>query len=118
MNKALFLDRDGVINHDPGDYITSWEAFTFLPGIGSFLKMRQEEGYLLILITNQGGIAKGRCSAKTVNDIHRRMREHLADQGVHLTEIYYSPYHDDHSRSLSRKPGSVMVGEGPGAIQY
>ena len=109
MNKALFLDRDGVINHDPGDYTTSWDEFTFLPGIESFLKKRQDQGYLLILITNQGGVAKGRYSLETVEDIHRRMSAHFEAHGVQLTEIYYSPYHDDYTRSLSRKPGSIMV---------
>lgn len=109
MNKAVFLDRDGVINHDPGDYTTSWDEFTFLPGIESFLKKRQHEGYLLILITNQGGVAKGRYDLETVEEIHSRMIAHFSDCGIKVTEVYYSPYHDDYSRSLSRKPGSIMV---------
>lgn len=109
MNKAVFLDRDGVINHDPGDYTTSWDEFTFLPGIEDFLKKRQDEGYLLILITNQGGVAKGLYSIDTVEEIHSKMTDHFKSRGVELNEIYYSPYHEVRTRSLSRKPGSIMV---------
>ena len=58
-NKAIFLDRDGIINHDPGDYTKSIEEFTILPTVMEALKALQEHGYKLILITNQGGIAKG-----------------------------------------------------------
>ena len=58
-NKAIFLDRDGVINHDPGDYTRSLEEFNILPTVFKTLKKLDEAGYLLVLITNQGGIAKG-----------------------------------------------------------
>lgn len=109
MNKALFLDRDGIINHDPGDYTRSWDEFHFLPGIERFLKKKQEEGFLLILITNQGGVAKGLYSIETVDEIHVKMKAHFNTYGVHIDEIYYSPYHDDYSKSLSRKPGSIMI---------
>ena len=58
-NKAVFLDRDGVINHDPGDYTRSLGEFHVLPTVFEALKTLQDAGYMLILITNQGGIAKG-----------------------------------------------------------
>ncbi len=109
MKKALFLDRDGIINHDPGDYTRSWADFHFLPGIERFLKKKQEEGYLLILITNQGGVAKGLYSLETVEEIHLKMKEHFKTFGIEIEEIYYSPYHDDYSKSLSRKPGSILI---------
>ena len=109
MRKALFLDRDGVINHDPSDYTQSWEDFDFLPGIEQFLKRKQDQGFLLILITNQGGIAKGLYSIETVNEIHRKMKAHFRSYGIEIAEVYYSPYHDDYSKSLSRKPGSIMI---------
>lgn len=109
MRKALFLDRDGVINHDPGDYTQLWEDFHFLPGIEQFLKQKQDQGYMLIIITNQGGIAKGLYSIDGVDEIHKNMRAHFHKFGIEIAEIYYSPYHDDYSKSLSRKPGSIMI---------
>ena len=71
MNKAVFLDRDGVINHDPGDYTKSVEEFTILPNVLEALKKIQDKGYLLILVTNQGGIAKGMYSHDEVAKIHK-----------------------------------------------
>jgi len=59
MNKAVFLDRDGVINHDPGDYTKSLEEFTILPNVLEAFKLIKKNGYKIILVTNQGGVAKG-----------------------------------------------------------
>ena len=63
-NKAVFLDRDGVINHDPGDYTRSLDEFHVLPTVYDALAQLQSQGYLLILITNQGGIAKGQYTTR------------------------------------------------------
>ncbi|MGB1033243.1 MAG: D-glycero-alpha-D-manno-heptose-1,7-bisphosphate 7-phosphatase [Flavobacteriales bacterium] len=112
MNKAVFLDRDGVINHDPGDYTKSVEEFTILPNVLEALKKIQDKGYLLILVTNQGGIAKGLYSHKEVAKIHKYLLEECAKHEVKITEIYYSPHHDDFGKSLTRKPGSLMVERG------
>lgn len=108
-HKAVFLDRDGVINHDPGDYTRSIEEFTLLPGVLSALKKLHDAGYLLILITNQGGIAKGLYSHEDVAEIHDFLCASCRQAGAPITAIYYSPHHDLYSRSLSRKPGSLMV---------
>ena len=63
-NKAVFLDRDGVINHDPGDYTRSLDEFHVLPTVYDALAQLQSQGFLLILITNQGGIAKANTPTK------------------------------------------------------
>ena len=70
MNKAVFLDRDGVINHDPDDYTYLIEETTILPGILEFAKSVVEKGYLIVVITNQGGLDKGRYSKSHVEAIH------------------------------------------------
>jgi len=107
--KAVFLDRDGVINHDPGDYTRSLSEFHILPTVIAALKALHENGYLIILITNQGGIAKGEYTHDDVAEIHRYLRRVCAEEGVEITEIYYSPHHESTGKSLSRKPGSLMV---------
>ena len=76
MNKAIFFDRDGVINFDPGDYTYQLDEFKINDGIIENLKRLVETGYLLIIITNQGGIAKQIYSHDNVEKIH----EYLANE--------------------------------------
>jgi D-glycero-D-manno-heptose 1,7-bisphosphate phosphatase len=109
LNKAIFLDRDGVLNHDPGDYTKSVSEFSILPDVPQVLKAWQDKGYKLIVITNQAGIAKGLYTHEDVHEIHDFLRAELAKFNVQLTDIFYSPYHENYSKSLSRKPGSLMI---------
>jgi len=112
MAKGLFLDRDGVINHDPGDYTYSLEEFVILPNVIEGLQLARDKGYKIILITNQGGIAKGLYSEDEVKRIHRYFCEVCQKSGVEITHIYYSPHHPDFGNSLTRKPERLMVERG------
>ena len=107
--KAIFLDRDGVINHDPGDYTKSIDEFTILPTVLESLKILKERGFVFILITNQGGIAKGKYGHDEVHEIHDHFREVCKRNETPILDIYYSPHHEISGKSLSRKPGSLMV---------
>jgi D-glycero-D-manno-heptose 1,7-bisphosphate phosphatase len=109
MNKALFLDRDGVINHDPGDYTMSVEEFIILPTVVEALKIAQDKGYLIIVVTNQGGLAKGLYTENEVHAMHRKLRDTCQKSGVEITHIYYSPHHPDFGNSLARKPESLLL---------
>lgn len=100
-----FLDRDGVINVDKVDYVYTIVDFKVLPGVIEALKLLKENGYLLIVITNQSGIAKGIYSHHDVIVCHEyfdSISDHLID------DYFYSPYHESTSNSLSRKPDSLM----------
>lgn len=108
MRKALFLDRDGVINLERDDYVWKPEDFRLCPNIAKNLKVFQDANYLLIVITNQGGIAKGLYEHADVKRTHAYMKDLLAAEGVQIDEIYYSPYHDSKGKSLGRKPGSLL----------
>jgi D-glycero-D-manno-heptose 1,7-bisphosphate phosphatase len=108
MNRALFLDRDGVINHDPGDYTSSAADFEFNPGIFDFLRKALAQNYLLIVVTNQGGIAKGMYSLDTFGEINQKMLNGFAAEGIHITEVYFCRHHPDHGKCLCRKPGSLF----------
>ena len=94
MSGAIFLDRDGVINRKvDGDYVRDWSQFRFLPGAVEALQRLAERGRgPLIVITNQRGIARGLMSAAAVDEIHRRMGEALAAQGVRLSGIHVCPH--------------------------
>jgi len=107
MNKCVFLDRDGVLNEDRADYVYRVEDFRILPGVVEGLKKLKEAGYLLIVVTNQAGIAKGLYTPEDVLTCHH----YLQEQCGHLIDaLYYCPHHPDFSsESLRRKPNSLML---------
>jgi D-glycero-D-manno-heptose 1,7-bisphosphate phosphatase len=109
MNKAVFLDRDGVINRKGGPYyIYREEDFIINEGVTEALGYLSERGFLIIIITNQGGIAKGIFTVADMESVHRYMTEKLAASGISITGIYYCPHHPDVSACECRKPGSLL----------
>ena len=110
MNKAIFIDRDGVINSDVGHYyIYKTEDFILNKGIIESLKAFQRAGFLLIVISNQGGIDKGVYTHTDIENVHTKMQSLLADAGVRLTAIYYCPHHNDVQKCLCRKPLNLNI---------
>ncbi len=91
MNRAVFLDRDGTINIDKG-YMYKIEDVEFLPGAIEALRMLQEAGYLLIIITNQSGIARGYYTEKDFEELNDYMKAELMTQGVKISGVYYCPH--------------------------
>jgi D-glycero-D-manno-heptose 1,7-bisphosphate phosphatase len=107
MNRCIFLDRDGVLNADELYYTYRPEDVVVLPGVAEALRLLQEQGYLLIVVTNQAGIAKELYSGADVWAVHRTIEQAT---GIRFDDLYYSPHHPDHStRSLRRKPDSLML---------
>ena len=88
---AILLDRDGVINHDPGDYTKSLAEFHILPTALEAMKAWYDAGFKLIIITNQGGIAKGKYTHDAVAEIHSHLRLEAASKGAPIADIFYSP---------------------------
>ncbi len=109
MQKAVFLDRDGVINHDPGDYTYKLDEFTINEGVIEGLQLLCQAGYMLIIITNQGGIAKGRYGFDDVDKIHNHFLGICKENNIDIEEVYYCPHHSDLEKCLCRKPGSLFV---------
>jgi len=110
MKKAIFLDRDGTINNNCDHYyIWRKEELVLNPGVAETLAEMQSRGYMLIVITNQGGISKGEYSAEDVELLHNHLRSMLAAKGVHLDEIYYCPHHHMVENCLCRKPMPLMI---------
>jgi D-glycero-D-manno-heptose 1,7-bisphosphate phosphatase len=110
MNKAAFLDRDGVINlkAPEGSYITRWDEMQFLPGVVEAIAMLNRAGFLVIVVTNQRCIGKGLITAAELEAMHERMRDDLAKAGAFLDGIYYCP-HELQAACACRKPRPGML---------
>jgi D-glycero-D-manno-heptose 1,7-bisphosphate phosphatase len=109
MNKAVFLDRDGVINRKgSGYYVFREEEFFFNKGVTEALRYFASKGYLLIVITNQGGIARGIFSLSHLEKLHNYMTQQFKAFNIELSDIYSCPHHPDVSPCLCRKPGTLL----------
>jgi len=95
MQKALFLDRDGVINHETG-YLHRIADVRWIDGIFSLARTATELGYQLVVVTNQAGIARGLYTEADFETLMDWMRAEFAAQGAPLAAVYYSPYHPTH----------------------
>ena len=114
MRKALFLDRDGVINIEK-HYLHKIEDFEFIPGIIEVMRQYQQEGYALVVVTNQSGIGRGYYTEEDFWKLTEWMKQTLAEQGVIIEGVYFSPYHPEKAigeyrrESDCRKPGPGML---------
>ncbi len=102
-SRAVFLDRDGVINRNRSDYVKSWSEFEFMDGALPALARLAQTDFLVFVITNQSAIARGLTTHEQVQDIHRRMIDHLARWGGRVDDIFYCPHHPD-AGCACRKP--------------
>ena len=110
MKPAVFLDRDDTINSDEGHYyIYRPEDFILNPGVTDGIRRLNAAGYLVIVVTNQGGVAKGVYTAADVERVHARMRELLAAGGARVDAVYYCPHHDSVAPCDCRKPAPGML---------
>ena len=106
---AIFLDRDGVINKEIG-YLSNPDDLEIIKSSIEALKILKQNGYLLIVITNQAGIARGYYSVETLNKIHNKMKQLLKKYNIILDEIFYCPHHPDFTGPCEcRKPRPGMI---------
>lgn len=94
MNRAVFLDRDGVINKDHG-YVHQVDDFEYIEGVFDACAELQKAGYKLVVVTNQSGIARGMYSEDDFASLTEWMDWNFADKGVDLDGIYYCPHHPE-----------------------
>jgi D,D-heptose 1,7-bisphosphate phosphatase len=109
QNRAVFVDRDGTINRDV-PYCSRPEDFELLAGVGEGIRLLNENGYKVIVITNQSGIARGYFTEETLEEIHQKMRQDLKAYHARVDAIYYCPHHPDEGCDC-RKPNPKMVFE-------
>jgi D-glycero-D-manno-heptose 1,7-bisphosphate phosphatase len=105
MKKAIFLDRDGVINRkaSEGQYVTHWEEMEFLPGVHEAVRLLNQAGFLVVVVSNQRCVAKGLITTFELDCLHARMSNGFARAGATLDAIYYCP-HENEPPCACRKP--------------
>jgi len=114
--RAIFLDRDGVINTDNG-YVSVVDDFEFIEGVIEALQKLKQLDYLIVVITNQSGIARGYFTEEQFHTLTEWMDWSLADRGVDLDGIYYCPHHVEHGVGKykvdcdCRKPKAGMIND-------
>ena len=112
--KALFLDRDGVINKDHG-YVHTIDKFDFLDDIFGLAKHASKKGYLICVVTNQAGIGRGYYSESQFHLLTDWMSKRFQEEGAAISKVYFSPYHPKHGigkykkDDFSRKPNPGML---------
>lgn len=119
MEKAVFLDRDGVIIEDIG-YLDECSKVEFLPGVSESIKLLNKNGFKVIVATNQSGVARGYFTEERVKEINGYIQETLAKQGAVIDKTYYCPHYIEgtveeyRKECRCRKPEPGMLEEAAG----
>lgn len=112
-HRAVFLDRDGVINADVG-YVGTWDRFKFVPGAIEAIKRLNELGYRVIVVTNQSGIARDYYTEAAFAKVTARMLEALAQKGARIDAVYGCPHHPKSGGPACNcrkpEPGMILAG--------
>ncbi len=112
QNYAVFLDRDGTINEDPG-YLGDPQKVELFPDVGKALsELKNSLKFKLIVISNQSGIARGLISEKMVNDVNLKINHLLADYNTAIDYFYFCPFHPEFSKEEDcscRKPSPELI---------
>ena len=113
-NKAAFLDRDGTINVEVG-YLSKPDDLELIPGAARAVARLNDAGYIVVVVTNQAGVARGYFTEEDVRLVNQRMIEVLGPWGARIDGIYYCPHHPDFGDETyrkdcdCRKPNTGMV---------
>ncbi|MGJ9384813.1 D-glycero-alpha-D-manno-heptose-1,7-bisphosphate 7-phosphatase [Salipaludibacillus sp. CF4.18] len=111
MTIGMFLDRDGVINEVLSHrvkFVNKPEDFYLLDGVGEAIKLFNEEGFKVFVVTNQGGIGLGFMEEMALQNVHKKMQDDLAVYGAEIDDIAYCP-HKPHAKCACRKPKPQMI---------
>ncbi|MBF0225253.1 MAG: D-glycero-beta-D-manno-heptose 1,7-bisphosphate 7-phosphatase [Desulfobacterales bacterium] len=107
IKKYVFLDRDGVINEDPG-YVQNWRQFKFLDGSIEAITKLYKNGFDVIIITNQSGVKKGIINLDDLKNIFKLLKSEIKANGGEIKDIFYCP-HSDVDECVCRKPKPGMI---------
>lgn len=115
LRPALFLDRDGVLNEDPG-YVHRWEDFRWIPGAREAVAAFNQAGWWVFVVTNQSGVGRGYYAEDDVIALHARMADSLAEVEARIDAFYYCPHHPDAQVEAYRHPDPPDRKPNPGMI--
>jgi D-glycero-D-manno-heptose 1,7-bisphosphate phosphatase len=108
--KAIFLDRDGVlIKNDTQYYIWKLEQMEFVDGVFDNLRMLNQQGYKLFIVSNQGGISKGIYKKEDILKLHDELILKFENEGIVFMDIVFCPHHPEIENCMCRKPESLMI---------
>ncbi len=111
--KAVFVDRDGVINRNRKDHVKSWDEFVFLPGAVEGMVELTRAGLRTVILTNQAVINRGLLSREALDSIHDRMTGELEAAGAVVDAVYYCPHRpDEHCSCRKPRPGLLLAAAG------
>ncbi|MEN6343153.1 MAG: D-glycero-beta-D-manno-heptose 1,7-bisphosphate 7-phosphatase [Methanospirillum sp.] len=116
MRKAVFLDRDGVLNQDPPHYAHRIDQLVMIPRVDDAIRLLHDSGYLLVVITNQSGVARGYYPEEQVGVFNEALRKEIGKKGGDIDAIYYCPHHPEAPLERYRvecncrkpKPGMIL----------
>jgi len=109
MQRAVFIDRDGVICRNRKDHVKSWEEFVFLPGVLNALVRLSRSDFLVIVITNQAIVNRGMVPVEVLEDIHRRMVRAVESVGGRIDRVLYCPHRPDENCGCRKpQPGLLL----------
>lgn len=114
--KLIILDRDGVINEDSKDYIKSAAEWSSIPGSLQAIAKLSHNGYRVVVVTNQAGLAKNKLTITSLNEIHRKFLDHLSQFGGHIDAFFFCP-HDVKSNCDCRKPKTGLFDDISGRLR-
>lgn len=94
IKKAVFIDRDGTINVDKG-YINHEDLFELIPSVAQAIRQLNKNNFLVFIVSNQSGLARGFFSQEVLDKVHQRMNRLLSQKNAHYDALYYCPHHPD-----------------------
>lgn len=134
--RTVFLDRDGILNEKAaeGEYVTRWEEFRILPGVPEAIRRLNRAGLLVLVVSNQRGIARGLYTANDVEAMHSRLQELLKNHGAHIDGFFICPHQEGQCNCRKPLPGmfeqasrqfpevatdsSVMIGDSASDVEF
>lgn len=115
VRPALFLDRDGVLNEDPG-YVSRWEDFRWIEGAREAVAAFNAAGWWVFVVTNQSGVGRGYYTEADIHALHAQMSDSLAQVGGRIDAYYYCPQHPDALEETYRHPDPPDRKPNPGML--